>query len=233
LQVILERVPATVLLVGTSILFALIIGIALAILSVRHLNSFIDTMVSSASMIGYSLPVFWLAQLLTFIFAVKLKMFPAGGMINLRAQYTGIYRVLDVAYHLILPSLNLGLIYMGLISRLTKAEMAEVLTQDFILTARSKGIPERRVMKRHVLRNALAPVTTMTGVLVGLMLSGAIFTETVFSWPGLGRLLYDSLFARDYPVVTAIFTVTSIVLIMVTAITDILYSILDPRIRVE
>jgi peptide/nickel transport system permease protein len=233
LQVILERVPATALLVGASILFALIVGIGLAVISARRLNSFIDSMVSSASMIGYSLPVFWLAQLLIFIFGVKLGMFPAGGMIDLRAQHVGIYRMVDIAYHLILPSLNLGLIYMGLISRLTRAEMAEVLTQDFILTARAKGIPENRVMKRHVLRNALAPVTTMTGVLVGLMFSGAIFTETIFSWPGLGRLLYDSLFARDYPVVTAMFTLTSIVLIMVTAITDIAYTIIDPRIRVE
>ena len=233
LKVISERVPATAILVGASILFALFVGVFLAVLSVRHLNSILDHLLSSISMIGYSMPVFWLAQLLIFFLAVKIEIFPAGGMINLRAQYTGVGSLLDIGYHLVLPTLNLGLIYMGLILRLTRAEMAEVLTQDFILTARSKGIPESQVMRKHVLRNALGPLTTMTGVLVGLMFSGAIFTETIFSWPGLGRLLYDSLFARDYPVVSAMFTMTSMVLIAATAVIDILYTVIDPRVRVE
>ena len=233
LQVIRERMTATLVLMGASILFALIIGILLAVASVKRLNSLWDHLISSFSMIGYSLPVFWLAQLLVFFLAVKLEIFPAGGMIDLRAQHAGLRYVADVGWHLILPTLNLGLIYTGLISRLTRAEMAEILTQDFILTARSKGIPERRVMRRHVLRNALGPVTTMTGVLVGLMFSGAIFTETIFSWPGLGRLLYDSLFARDYPVITAIFTLTSLALVLVTILVDLLYTVIDPRITVE
>lgn len=233
LQVIWERVVPTVVLVGMSILFALIVGILLAVISVKHLNSVLDNLVSSISMIGYSLPVFWLAQLLVFFMAVKLEIFPAGGMMDLRAQHSGFRFLLDVAYHLVLPTLNLGLIYTGLISRLTRAEMAEVLTQDFILTARSKGVPESQVMRKHVLRNALGPVATMTGVLVGLMFSGAIFTETIFSWPGLGRLLYDSLFARDYPVVTAMFTLTSVVLVITTILIDILYTVIDPRIGVE
>lgn len=233
LQVIRERMTATLVLMGASILFALIIGILLAVASVKRLNSLWDHLISSFSMIGYSLPVFWLAQLLVFFLAVKLEIFPAGGMIDLRAQHTGFRYVADVGWHLILPVLNLGLIYTGLISRLARAEMAEILTQDFILTARSKGIPERRVMRRHVLRNALGPVTTMTGVLVGLMFSGAIFTETIFSWPGLGRLLYDSLFSRDYPVITAIFTLTSLALVLVTILVDLLYKVIDPRITVE
>ena len=233
LQVIRERMTATLVLMGASILFALIIGILLAVASVKRLNSLWDHLISSFSMIGYSLPVFWLAQLLVFFLAVKLEIFPAGGMIDLRAQHTGFRYVADVGWHLILPVLNLGLIYTGLISRLARAEMAEILTQDFILTARSKGIPERRVMRRHVLRNALGPVTTMTGVLVGLMFSGAIFTETIFSWPGLGRLLYDALFARDYPVITAIFTLTSLALVLVTILVDLLYTVIDPRITVE
>jgi peptide/nickel transport system permease protein len=233
LQVIRERMTATLVLMGASILFALIIGILLAVASVKRLNSLWDHLISSFSMIGYSLPVFWLAQLLVFFLAVKLELFPAGGMIDLRAQHTGFRYVADVGWHLILPVLNLGLIYTGLISRLARAEMAEILTQDFILTARSKGIPERRVMRRHVLRNALGPVTTMTGVLVGLMFSGAIFTETIFSWPGLGRLLYDALFSRDYPVITAIFTLTSLALVVVTILVDLLYTVIDPRITVE
>jgi peptide/nickel transport system permease protein len=233
LEVIFDRVPATLLLVGTSIIFALFVGITLATMAAKRLNSLLDNLLSSISMIGYSIPVFWFAQLLIFFFAVKLDLFPAGGMIDLRNQHVGFYYALDVLYHLVLPALSLGLVYTGLIARLTRAEMADVLTQDFILTARAKGIPENRVMSRHVLRNALSPVTTMTGVLIGLMFAGAVFTETIFSWPGLGRLLYDSLFSRDYPVVTAMFIITSIILIIVNTIIDVLYCIIDPRVRIE
>lgn len=231
LEVIFERVPATILLVGTSIMFALVVGIILATIAAKHLNSFVDNLLSSISMIGYSIPVFWLAQLLIFFFAIKLDLFPAGGMIELRNPRVGFGYAIDILYHLILPALSLGLIYTGLIARLTRAEMGEVLTQDFILTARAKGISENRVVYSHALRNALSPVTTMIGILIGLMFTGAIFTETIFGWPGLGRLLYDSLFARDYPLVTAMFIITSIVLIIANTIIDVLYGIIDPRVR--
>ncbi len=230
-SLILERVPATLLLVGSSIAIALTFGIALALLAVRFLNRALDRVLSAVSMIGYSVPVFWLAQLLMFFMAVKLDLFPAGGMQDLRAPSAGFAKVLDLLHHLALPALNLGLIYMGLIARLTRAEMAEVLTMDFVLTARAKGVPERTVLVRHALKNALAPIITMTGVLVGTMFAGAIFTETIFSWPGLGRLLYDSLFARDYPVITAMFVLTSVTLVVVNLAVDLLYSFVDPRVR--
>ena len=233
LEVIFERVPATALLVSSSILFSLIVGIALASLSSRHLNSTLDKVLTSASMIGYSLPVFWLGQLLIYFFALELDLFPAGGMVDFRASNTGLSHLLDVLYHLTLPALNLGLIYTGLIARLTRAEMSEVLTYDFILTARAKGVPENKIISKHVLRNSLSPVATMTGVLFGLMFAGAIFTETIFSWPGLGRLLYDALFKRDYPVITAMFVLTSLTLIVANSVIDIIYSVIDPRIRVE
>lgn len=233
LEVISERIPATVLLVGLSILFALVIGVMIAVISARHPNSILDKLLSSFSMFGYSIPVFWLAQLLIFFFAVKINLFPAGGMIDLRTPHAGLAYAIDIMYHVALPTLNLGLIYTGLIARLTRAEMDEVLTQDFILTARAKGIPEKRVIYRHALRNALSPVTTMVGVMIGLMFAGAIFTETIFSWPGLGRLLYDALFSRDYPVVTAMFIITSFLLIVVNGIVDVVYGIIDPRIRLE
>ena len=233
LEVISERIPATVLLVGLSILFALVIGVMIALISARYPNSILDKFLSSFSMFGYSIPVFWLAQLLIFFFAVKINLFPAGGMIDLRTPHSGLAYAIDIMYHVVLPTLNLGLIYTGLIARLTRAEMDEVMTQDFILTARAKGIPEKRVIYRHALRNALSPVTTMVGVMIGLMFAGAIFTETIFSWPGLGRLLYDALFSRDYPVVTAMFIITSFLLIVVNGIVDVVYGIIDPRIRLE
>jgi peptide/nickel transport system permease protein len=233
IELVAERMPATLLLIGASIVLALVFGVALALLAVAFLNRVPDTLLSALSMIGYSVPVFWLAQLLIFVFAVKLDLFPTGGMHNFRAPSEGIERLLDLLHHLALPALNLGLIYTALIARLTRAEMAEILTQDHVLTARSKGLSATAVLFRHVLRNALGPLLTMTGVLVGTLFAGAIFTETVFSWPGLGRLLYDALFARDYPVIVAMFLLTSLALVATNAVVDILYSVVDPRIRVR
>ena len=233
IELVTERVSATLILIGAAIVLALVLGVTLALLAVAFLNRVPDTLLSAFSMIGYSVPVFWLAQLLIFFFAVKLDLFPTGGMRNFRAPSEGIERLLDLLHHLVLPAFNLGLIYTALIARLTRAEMAEILTQDHVLTARSKGLSASAVLFRHVLRNALGPLLTMTGVLVGTLFAGAIFTETVFSWPGLGRLLYDALFARDYPVIVAMFLLTSLALVITNAAVDILYSIVDPRIRVR
>jgi peptide/nickel transport system permease protein len=228
---ILERLPATLLLVFAALLIALVFGLALALIAVRFLNTAIDRLISALSMVGYSVPVFWLAQLLIYFFAVKLDLFPASGMTNLRAPAEGFEHVLDVLYHLVLPAANLGLIYVGLISRLARAEMAEILTMDFITTARAKGLTENQILVRHVLRNALAPVVTMSGVIIGMAFAGAIFTETIFGWPGLGRLLYDALFARDYPVVTGMFLFISVALVLTNIVVDFIYSIIDPRVQ--
>jgi ABC-type dipeptide/oligopeptide/nickel transport system permease component len=232
-SLIAERVPATLLLVLSAVVIALVFGVVLAVLAIAFQNRVPDTLLSAISMIGYSVPVFWLAQLLIFFLAVKLDLFPTGGMYNFRAPSDGIGRLLDLLHHLALPALNLGLIYTAMIARLTRAEMAEVMTQDHVLTARSKGLSGRAVLLRHVLRNALGPLLTMTGVLLGTLFAGAIFTETVFSWPGLGRLLYDALFARDYPIIVAMFILTSLALVVTNAVVDILYSVVDPRIRVR
>jgi peptide/nickel transport system permease protein len=228
---ILERLPATLLLVFAALLVALVFGLALALIAVRFLNTAVDRQISALSMLGYSVPVFWLAQLLIYFFAVKLDLFPASGMTDLRAPSEGFEHVLDVLYHLVLPATNLGLIYVGLISRLARAEMAEILTMDFITTARAKGLTENQILVRHVLRNALAPVVTMSGVIIGMAFAGAIFTETIFGWPGLGRLLYDALFARDYPVVTGMFLFISVALVLTNIAVDFIYSIVDPRVQ--
>jgi peptide/nickel transport system permease protein len=233
LEVVADRIPATLVLIGTAIVVALVFGVLLALLSVVFLNRWPDALLSAVSMMGYSIPVFWLGQLLIYFFAVRLNLFPAGGTHDFRTPASGLGRWLDLGNHLVLPALNLGLIYTAQIARLTRAEMAEILTRDFILTARAKGLGGRSVLLRHVLRNALAPLLTMTGVLIGTVFSGAIFTETVFGWPGLGRLLYDALFARDYPVITAMFLLTSFALVAVNMLVDVLYSIVDPRVRLS
>jgi peptide/nickel transport system permease protein len=230
-DLILERLPATLLLVFAALSIALLFGLALALIAVRFLNTAIDRLISALSMVGYSVPVFWLAQLLIYFFAVKLDLFPASGMTNLRAPSEGFEHVVDILYHLVLPATNLGLIYVGLISRLARAEMAEILTMDFITTARAKGLTENQILVRHVLRNALAPVVTMSGVIIGMAFAGAIFTETIFGWPGLGRLLYDALFARDYPVVTGMFLFISVALVLTNIAVDFIYSIVDPRVQ--
>jgi peptide/nickel transport system permease protein len=233
LTLIAERLPATLLLVLPSIAFAIIAGTGLAVLAVRRLNTSMDSAISALSMVGYSVPVFWLGQLLIFFFAVKLDLFPAGGMLDLRAEYEGFDKYLDVAYHLVLPVLNLGLIYTGLLARLTRAELAETLTLDFITTARAKGLSDTDALFRHALPNSLRPLITMTGILVGLMFAGAIFTETIFSWPGLGRLMFDALFSRDYPIVTAMFLLASISVISVNILVDLIYAAVDPRVRLR
>jgi peptide/nickel transport system permease protein len=231
LDLILERLPATLLLVSAALSMALLFGLALALLAVRFLNTTLDRLISALSMLGYSVPVFWLAQLLIYIFAVELDLFPASGMTNLRTPSEGFEHAVDVLYHLVLPATNLGLIYVGLISRLARAEMAEISTMDFIMTARAKGLTENRILIQHVLRNALAPVVTISGVIIGMAFAGAIFTETIFAWPGLGRLLYDALFARDYPVVTGMFLFISVALVLTNIAVDLIYAIVDPRVR--
>lgn len=227
-----ERVPATLLLVGNSILLALAIGILSAVIGTRWPGSALDTGLATGVTLGYSLPVFWLGQLLIYFFAVRLDLFPAGGMTDLRMPSEGFDHVLDVAWHLVLPTLNLGLIYAGMIGRLAHAEMLEVQAQDFVMAAHAKGVPPWRVQIRHVLRNALAPIVTVTGILLGTMFAGAIFTETIFGWPGLGRLLYDALFSRDYPTITAIFVMTSFTLVLINFLVDLVYVMIDPRVRV-
>lgn len=231
ISLILERLPATALLVVSAIVAALALGMVIALVSVRFLNRPIDAILTAISMVGYSVPVFWLAQLLIYFFAVKLSLFPVGGIISLRSPQEGAAHVLDILRHLALPAANLGIIYVGLIARLTRAEMAEVLSADFVLTARAKGLTEFQLLKKHVLRNALGPILTMTGVLVGMAFAGAIFTETVFAWPGLGRLLYDAIFARDYPIVTGMFLVISTILVVTNIVVEFVYSVIDPRVQ--
>jgi ABC-type dipeptide/oligopeptide/nickel transport system permease component len=231
LHIILNRVPATLLLMGAALLFSSITGIVSGVYSSKRPYTLRDNLSTSFSLLGYSLPVFWLAQILVMIFAVRLGWFPVQGMVSVREELSGMDAVVDIAWHLVLPVLSLGMWNLALVSRMTRASMLETLKQDFIVTAWAKGLDERTVLYRHALRNALLPVVTVIGLSLGTIVTGAVLTETIFGWPGMGRLMYDAISARDYPILLGIFIIVSISVIVVNLLTDLVYAFLDPRIR--
>ena len=233
IDVIMDRVPATLLLMGVTILFSSLFGVIFGVISSRKQYSKTDNFITLISLIGYSLPVFWLGQILLIAFSLKFPVFPAQGMLSLRESYTGIAYWADVFHHLVLPAFALGLSYLAINIRFTRASMIEVMGQDYVRTARAKGLSERRVIYKHALRNALLPFVTLTGLNFGFLLAGAVLTETVFAWPGLGRLMYDSIYTRDYPVLMGMFIFISVMVIIINLMTDIFYSVLDPRIRIR
>lgn len=229
--VILNRAGATALLTSTALVIATGLGVGLGIAAARRPFSWIDNAVSAAALAGFSIPVFWLGQLLIVLFAVALGWLPATGMMSLRAPSTGAAHWADVAAHLILPAAALSTGYLTLTTRLTRASMLEALTQDYVRTARGKGLGERMVLLRHALPNALLSILTLIGYNIGFILSGSVLVETVFGWPGLGRLLYDSLFKRDYPLLLGIFLTSGAAAIAANLLTDLAYAYFDPRIR--
>jgi len=233
LTLVTERLGATLLLTGSALLFALLLGTLLGVLSAIRPSSLSSTLVSVISVGGYAIPVFWLGQMLMLLFALRLGWLPVSGFKTLRYELTGAAYVIDVFKHLILPALALGIHQLALIARLTRSSMLEVLRQDYILTARSKGLSQVRVLFWHAFRNALLPVVTITGMQLGFLFSGAVLTETIFSWPGIGRLMYNALLSRDYPVIMGIFNLISISVVMANLFTDIVYAYLDPRIQYE
>lgn len=231
LGVILERVPATVLLMLVAIVYSTLLGVVFGVISSKRQYSRTDQLFTLLSLVGYSLPVFWLGQILLITLSLKFSLFPAQGMQSLREPLTGIAYWLDLLHHLVLPAFALGLSYLAINTRFTRASMIEVMSEDYIRSARAKGLSEGTVTYKHALRNALLPLVTMTGLNFGFLLTGAVLTETVFAWPGLGRLMYDSIYTRDYPVLMGMFILISVGVILANLITDILYSVLDPRIR--
>jgi len=233
LTLILERVPATLLLVGTSLILASVFGVILGVISARRPYSLADTLSSFIALIGYSIPVFWFGQILLMFLSLQLGLFPAQGMVSLRRIPSGVSYYLDVGHHLALPVLALGLRYLAVNSRYARASMLEVLNLEYVTTARSKGLTERRVFYRHALRNALLPVVTMFGINVGVVFAGAVLTEAVFAWPGLGMLMLNAVYARDYPVLMGLLLVISTMVILANLLTDTLYAFLDPRIQLQ
>ena len=233
LQLILDRLPPTLFLMLASLLVATVVGVVLGVIAAARVNSALDAGANVFSILGYSLPVFWLGELALLVFALNLGWFPTGGMSSVRNPPEGILGLLDNLHHLALPALVLATRYIAIDFRLTRSEVLEVLSQDYILWARAKGLPGRLIMFRHALRNALLPVITITGLNVGFALSGAVLTEVVFSWPGLGRLTLDAITHRDYPVLTGIFLFVTLGVVVINFITDLLYAAVDPRIRLR
>ncbi len=230
-SVILSRLPATLLLMGTALVVSTTLGLLLGVLAARRPHTPLDYGITATTLAGYSMPVFWLGQLLVIVFAVWLRWFPVQGISSVRESYTGLEAVGDVLHHLVLPAISLGMLQLAVTSRLTRTSLREVLSEDFVRTARAKGLSERVVLTRHALRNALLPVVTVVGGHIGTMLTGAALTEVIFAWPGLGRLLLDATLNRDYPLLMAIFIMVSMTVVVANLLTDLAYAWLDPRVR--
>ncbi|RFB67499.1 MULTISPECIES: ABC transporter permease [unclassified Herbaspirillum] len=230
-QLIGERVPATLLLMGASILFAVVAGATLGAIAAYRAGRIADVVISTLALVFFATPLFWIGLMLVVVFSVWLDWLPVGGMFTIEAGYTGWKYILDIARHLILPAVTLGLFYMAVYTRLMRATMVEVRRQDFVRTAVAKGARPPRVLFAHVLRNALLPLVTMLGVQVSSIIGGAVLVETVFSWPGLGRLAFEALFQRDFNLLLGILLCSSIVVIVVNWVVDFVYTRLDPRIR--
>jgi peptide/nickel transport system permease protein len=228
-----ERLPATVLLTLTAFVFSLAAGIALGALAARRVGTTTDTAITVLALTFYATPIFWVGLIFILVFSVWLNWLPALGMFSISANYTGLRAVLDVASHLILPALTLGLFYMALYARLTRSAMLEIASQDFVRTARAKGMREGPILRRHILRNAILPVIGFAGVQAGQLVGGSILVETVFSWPGVGRLAFEALLARDYNLLLGVFIVTSAMAVVINLVTDVITALIDPRIEVE
>ena len=234
-SMIVERVPATLLLVLSSVLLAFVVGTTLGVLSSKKPNGLLSQFITVLSVVGFAAPVFWMGIMLVILFASVLPILPVSGMRAIDSSggtgFPNLADVVDVLHHLILPTLTLSLVYLAQYSRLSRSSMLDVLGSDFIRTARAKGLAERVVMYKHALRNALLPVVTMLGLQFGNVMAGAILVETVFNWPGLGRLAFESVLRRDYPTILGLLLFSSIVVVVMNLLTDLCYRLIDPRIK--
>jgi peptide/nickel transport system permease protein len=228
--VIVERLPVTLLLMTASLSFAFFMGLVLGVVAARRVNRWPDTLISTLGLIFYATPSFWFGLMAIVVFSIYLQWLPAGGFEDITMSYSGLARTLDIASHLVLPTLTLGLIFLAIYLRIMRASMLEVLNLDFVRTARSKGLDETRIVTRHVLRNALLPMVTLIGLQAGTMLGGSVVVESVFSLPGLGRLAYESVVQRDLNTLLGIVFVSALLVIVVNFIVDLAYARLDPRI---
>jgi peptide/nickel transport system permease protein len=231
LSLILERLPATLLLTGCAFVFSLGLGVMLGAMAAKRRGGALDSAVMSGALLFYATPLFWVALMAVLVFSVQLEWFPPFGMESLGPDASGVGRALDIAWHLVLPTMTLGLFFTAVYVRLMRASMLEVLGLDFVKTARAKGVPRALILRRHVLRNAILPVFTFASVQIGQLVGGAVLTETVFAWPGIGRLMFDALLQRDYPVILGVFLVTAAVVVFVNLLSDLCYGLVDPRIE--
>ncbi len=226
-RVINERLPNTLVLMGLSTLLSILVAIPIGIYSAIRRYSAADYVVTTVSFFGISMPVFWFGLLLMIVFAVNLRWLPTSGVSTPGLENDPVDRL----KHLVMPVTVLSLVNIAQWSRFMRSSMLEVLSQDYLRTARAKGLKEAAVLLRHGVRNALIPVITILGLDIPVLFSGAVITETLFSWPGMGRLLRDAVFASDWPVVTAVIMITAFLVILGNLVADVLYAVVDPRIR--
>lgn len=248
---IFARFPATIELALCAIIFASLLGIIAGIISAVKQYSMFDYISMIGALIGVSMPIFWLGLVLIILFSVSLNILPTGGRIDIKFYFTPItnFYIIDsiiyivkkgdikilwsVITHLILPAITLSTIPLSIIARITRSSMLEVLKQDYIKTARAKGINEFKVITKHALRNAFLPIVTVIGIQFGMLLGGAVLTETIFAWPGLGKWLYNAIEARDFPAVQGGVIIISTVFVLINLSMDILYTIINPKIKFE
>ena len=230
-KLILDRLPATLLLTGTAFAISLAFGVLFGTLAARWAGSWTDTAITVLALIFYATPLFWVALMAILLFSVAMDWLPSFGYETVGANYTGFAHVLDVGAHLIMPATTIGLFFMATYTRMTRASMLEVKRLDFVKTARAKGLRDAVIQRRHVLRNALLPVVTLAGLQAGTLVGGAVLTETVFAWPGIGRLMYEALLQRDYNLLLGVFVVCSAMVLVFNLVTDLIYRSVDPRIE--
>lgn len=242
-----SRFPATLELSVAAMLVALLLGIPAGIVAAVRKNSWLDNLMMTGSLLGVSVPVYWLGLLLIYLFAINLPWFPPSGRISVEAGFnfqpvTGFYVIdavlrlnlatlQDVLAHLVLPALTLGTIPLAILARITRSAMLEVLSQDYIRTAKAKGVSASGVILKHALKNALLPISTIIGLQFGTLLGGAILTETIFAWPGVGSWIYEGILARDYPVVQGGVFFVAIAFVLINLLVDLSYALIDPRIQ--
>jgi peptide/nickel transport system permease protein len=231
MDLILQRLPRTLILMGAALTFAFLLGLAIGSVMALNAGRWPDRVLSILSLLFYSVPGFWIGLMLIVLFSVKLGWLPSGGSESLGAGLTGLDLFLDRAKHMILPGLSLSLFYIAVYARLTRAAVLEVASQDFVRTARAKGLSRFAVGSRHILRNALLPVTTLAGMHIGGILGGAVVVETVYSWPGLGRLAFEAVLRRDFNVLLGVLLLSSLLVIVANMLVDLLQAWLDPRIE--
>lgn len=232
MDLVAARLPATLLLMLSALLLALALGVLLGVSAARKPGGAWDGALSVMGLVSYALPTFWLGLMGIVLFAAKLGCLPSGGMVDIAATHTGWAWVRDVAAHTLLPAGTLATFYIAVFARLVRASMVELQGADFVRTARAKGASETRVRWRHAFRNALLPLTTMVGFQAASLLSGAVLVESVFDWPGLGRLTFESIKARDFNLLLGILFLSSMLVVLINVLADALHGYLDPRVRV-
>jgi peptide/nickel transport system permease protein len=233
IDVIGNRAGATMLLMLSSIFLSFVVSVAAGVYAARKVRSVWDTLITVAALVFYATPVFWIGLMLIVLFAIELHWLPVGGFESVGTSLSTSARMLDILRHLLMPMITLSLFFLAVYTRLMRASMLEVYGLDFVRTARAKGLTERLIAYRHIVPNALLPVVTMLGLQIGAALGGAVVVETVFSWPGIGRLAFDAVFRRDYHLLLAILFFSALFVIVVNILIDLLYARLDPRIELR